>query len=82
MTTDVPAAAPGSLTGRIFVALWPDLAARARIVDWQRRQAWPAGTRLVSPQDLHLTLHFIGLVAVRDGPHYRVLQRHPGAEST
>ncbi len=68
MMTDVPAAAPGSLTGRIFVALCPDPAARARIVAWQRRQAWSPGTRVASPQDLHLTLHFIGPVAVQRLP--------------
>lgn len=55
-----PPALPASL--RLFLALWPDDAVRASIAGWQRSWAWPPGSRLVAPEQLHLTLHFIGNV--------------------
>lgn len=60
-------------TARLFLAVWPDAAAREALVDWQRRWQWPRGARLTAPDRLHLTLHFIGQVptariaAVADG---------------
>ncbi|MCK7500809.1 MAG: RNA 2',3'-cyclic phosphodiesterase [Comamonadaceae bacterium] len=45
---------------RLFLALWPDAAARAALVAWQHAWHWPPGVARVVPQRLHLTLHFIG----------------------
>jgi 2'-5' RNA ligase len=47
---------------RLFVALCPPPAVRAALAAWQSRWAWPPGAKLISPEDLHLTLHFIGMV--------------------
>ncbi len=48
---------------RLFLALWPGRTAQARAVACQSAQSWPAGSRLVAPEDLHVTLHFLGTVA-------------------
>ncbi len=45
---------------RLFVALWPGTALRARLADWHRHCAWPQGVRPVAAVRLHLTLHFLG----------------------
>ena len=47
---------------RLFLALWPGLTAQARAVTCQAAQPWPAGSRLVAPEDMHVTLHFLGNV--------------------
>lgn len=47
---------------RLFVALWPTPETRDRIAGLQQAVAWPAGSRVVTPQDLHVTLAFIGAV--------------------
>ena len=54
-------------SSRLFLAVWPDAQALARIVEWRARQSWPAGVRLTPPEKLHATLHFIGEV-----PHARI----------
>jgi 2'-5' RNA ligase len=54
-------------SSRLFLAVWPDREAIARIVGWRDRQSWPAGVRLTPPESMHATLHFIGEV-----PHARV----------
>lgn len=56
-------AAPATRTGRLFVALWPDAAAREGLVAWQRAVAWPERARPTPPRDLHLTLVFVGSLA-------------------
>lgn len=48
---------------RLFLAIWPDAAARRALVAWQHAWRWPAGAAVVAPERLHLTLHFIGDVA-------------------
>lgn len=46
---------------RLFFALWPDAGARARLNDLIRRI--PADrARPVHPEDVHLTLHFLGAI--------------------
>jgi 2'-5' RNA ligase len=45
---------------RLFVALWPDLATRDRLVELQAQARWSPQARLTTPDHLHLTLHFIG----------------------
>lgn len=47
-------------TARLFLALWPDAALRQALRDWRDSWQWPASAVLVPPQQLHLTLHFLG----------------------
>lgn len=64
---------------RLFLALWPDDAVRARLADAQRAWRWPARATLVPPQRLHLTLHFLGEVGE---PEARALiERLPPVEA-
>lgn len=56
----MPGQARADRPARLFLALWPDAAARRRCVAWQRRWRWPPGASVVAPERLHLTLHFIG----------------------
>jgi 2'-5' RNA ligase len=46
---------------RLFFALWPDEAARAALLGVQRRLGQPPGARPVAPENLHLTLAFLGM---------------------
>ena len=48
---------------RLFFALYPDDTVRNHFID--RIQQIP-GTRRIRPQNLHLTLHFIGQTEARD----------------
>jgi 2'-5' RNA ligase len=54
-----PAAERGA---RLFFALWPDAAARAGLAAWSRELCALCGGRALQPQDLHLTLAFLGSV--------------------
>jgi RNA 2',3'-cyclic 3'-phosphodiesterase len=45
---------------RLFVALWPDAAVRARLAALRDDWRWPPGARPVADANLHVTLHFIG----------------------
>ncbi len=51
---------PESPTARLFIALWPDAATRARLAGFRDRWRWRPGARPVVDADLHATLHFIG----------------------
>lgn len=53
-----PAGAAG--TGRLFVACWPSGAERGALQAWQAALDGPAALRRTPPEDLHLTLVFIG----------------------
>lgn len=46
---------------RLFFALWPDEEVRARLADLQSRLPQDQG-RWVHPEDLHITLQFLGAV--------------------
>jgi len=46
---------------RLFFALWPDEAARAALLRLQQRLVQPPGARPVAPQNLHLTMAFLGM---------------------
>lgn len=45
---------------RLFLAVWPDAAARQALLRWREAARWPAGAAPTPPEQLHLTLHFIG----------------------
>lgn len=54
---------------RLFLALWPDDAARHCLAAWRDRWPWPAGASPTRTERLHMTLHFIASVdADRIGP--------------
>jgi len=57
-----PAAERGEGGRRLFFALWPGEAARARLADWSRELHALCGGRAPLAQDLHLTLAFLGRV--------------------
>ncbi|MEJ2577123.1 MAG: RNA 2',3'-cyclic phosphodiesterase [Gammaproteobacteria bacterium] len=56
---------------RLFLALWPDAAARQGLAALARAVALPAGARRVHPEDLHLTLQFLGAVPLERLPAVR-----------
>jgi 2'-5' RNA ligase len=49
---------------RLFIALWPTPAVRAALAARRDSVGWPAGAAPVADDRLHLTLHFLGAVAV------------------
>jgi 2'-5' RNA ligase len=55
-------------TARMFIALWPDAAVRAELAQWRDGVAWPASASPVRTEQLHVTLHFLGSVALADIP--------------
>ena len=50
----------GAGTVRLFTALWPGPAPRARLAALRDAWRWPPGAKLVPDAKLHATLHFIG----------------------
>jgi RNA 2',3'-cyclic 3'-phosphodiesterase len=48
---------------RLFFALWPDAATRARIAESAAALRFDAGTRRMLPENFHVTLAFIGETA-------------------
>ena len=47
---------------RLFFALWPDDAVRARLARWSRELHALCGGRTTRPENLHVTLAFLGSV--------------------
>lgn len=47
---------------RLFLALWPEPDLRQALLAHQRQWQWPGNCPLARPENLHLTLHFIGSV--------------------
>lgn len=62
---------------RLFIAVWPDAAARDAIAGWRQAWMWPPGAALVPPERLHLTLHFLGDVAPSQLPALSAALRVP-----
>jgi 2'-5' RNA ligase len=56
---------------RVFLALWPDDAAREGLAAWRDHWRWPAGAVPTRTGNLHLTLHFPGSVAADKAPALR-----------
>ncbi len=59
---------PKGASARLFLALWPSPEARAAASRWQAAQPWSAGGQLVEPANFHVTLPFIGAVALSRVP--------------
>lgn len=51
-------------TARLFLALWPPAPALAALREHQASWHWPASARLTPAERMHVTLHFIGAVAL------------------
>jgi len=56
-STEAAEAAPRA---RLFLALWPGPALRRGLLEHREQWVWAPAASLVSPDDLHLTLHFLG----------------------
>lgn len=55
-------------TARIFIALLPNDAVRNELAAWRDAWKWPRSASPVRSEKLHITLHFIGEVAVERLP--------------
>ncbi|MDE1982002.1 MAG: RNA 2',3'-cyclic phosphodiesterase [Betaproteobacteria bacterium] len=62
MTQGTAGREPGSAEARVFIALRPPAAVRAALRRYQQDCRWPQGAAPVSPDKLHVTLHFLGNV--------------------
>jgi len=60
-----------SASARLFFALWPDAAALRQIVDVQQRLSREISGRWMQPDNLHVTLAFLGQVGVDRMPMLR-----------
>lgn len=49
---------------RLFLALWPDEGTRSALAGVRDRWSWPPGASPTPSERLHMTLHFLGPVAV------------------
>lgn len=59
---------PKGASTRLFLALWPSPQARAAALRWQAAQPWPAPARLHDAANFHVTLPFLGAVALAQVP--------------
>jgi len=51
-------------TRRLFLALWPDDNVRGQLLIHAHQWRWPSGCVRYAPADWHVTLHFLGDVAM------------------
>jgi 2'-5' RNA ligase len=58
----------GPRSQRLFLALWPDDAAKKAIAEHAVGWVFPAGCLRYAPADWHVTVHFIGTVATKRVP--------------
>ncbi len=58
---------------RLFFALWPPPAARAQLTEWTQTLHAAVGGKPPHPEDLHLTLVFLGGVPAHRLPELRAL---------
>lgn len=49
---------------RLFIALWPDARVRGQLADYSAKCEWADPARPVAAADIHLTLRFLGEVAL------------------
>ena len=64
-------------TARLFIALWPGDPLRQALRDWREPHPGGVGARPVAPEQLHLTLHFLGNVPRQQVPELRSVLRVP-----
>ena len=76
LNTRAGAPAPAG-TARLFVALWPDDSLRQALRVWREPCPGGVGARPVAPEQLHLTLHFLGNVPRQQVPELRSVLRVP-----
>jgi 2'-5' RNA ligase len=57
---------------RLFIGLWPEPPLREALQQHQAAWSWPRGARLVAPDKLHMTLHFLGDVEAARVPPLQV----------
>ncbi|MDE1990439.1 MAG: RNA 2',3'-cyclic phosphodiesterase [Betaproteobacteria bacterium] len=62
MTQDAAGCEAGPSEARLFIALRPPAPVRAALRRYQQDCRWPQGAAPVSPDKLHVTLHFLGNV--------------------
>lgn len=60
MTEENTKASPAPRGQRVFFALWPEDATRRAVLETAAPLLRPSGGRAVNPENLHLTLRFIG----------------------
>lgn len=74
-------AAPEAASSRLFLALWPDDAVRAQIMAARAGLAGHMDGRWIKPENLHLTLAFLGDVdQARIAEVMRIAGEIPGAD--
>lgn len=66
----VPSSVPAASV-RLFLALWPNTKVRAALLAHAAMWDWPGSARPTHPERLHVTVHFLGSVAVDRLPQLR-----------
>lgn len=56
---------------RLFLGLWPSAEVLEQLVEQADAWTWPAPARRVAPQELHITLHFLGSIPAGALPSLR-----------
>lgn len=64
-------------TARLFLALLPDAAVREELAAWHDAWTWPRSATPVKSGRLHMTLHFLGNVALNRIPELAEAARVP-----
>jgi RNA 2',3'-cyclic 3'-phosphodiesterase len=64
---------------RLFIGLWPEPSVRDTLAAFRDAYTWPRAAALVATPKLHLTLHFLGDIAVADLARLRAALELPFA---